>query len=156
MLFSRAPIPSNNVRTNILPFKTTTDLYFLILYHFYRDWIIIRWHVSFMTSSTQTSASRPVVYFASDDLQTNRRLSIESSFAVHSQHIFLDLQLSSAYMADAIQLFTGCLFVISDSEQTRPRPVISLCCLSEVWISVCLPSEMIRFGIWDKWWLKTF
>src|ERR1700731_2695103 len=98
-----------------------------------------------MTSSSRACASGPVVSFRSDDLQTNRPLSIESSFAVQSRHIFLGLQLSSAswlalfsrlpavrllsaslsVLADAIQLFAGCLFVIGDSEQKRPRPLTS-------------------------------
>jgi hypothetical protein len=49
-------------------------------------------------------------------------------------------------MAGAIQLVPGCSCVICDLDQKRPRPVISFRCLSEVWILICWPSEMIGFG----------
>jgi hypothetical protein len=53
-------------------------------------------------------------------------------------------------MACAIQLFAGCLFIIGDSEQKQPRPVINIHCLSEVWMLICLPSETIGFRIREE------
>jgi hypothetical protein len=53
-------------------------------------------------------------------------------------------------MAGAMKLFAIYLFVIDNSEQKLPTPMMSFHCLSEVWILVCLSSEAIGLGIRDE------
>jgi hypothetical protein len=60
------------------------------------------------------------------------------------------LSATFSVLADAIQLFIDCPFAIGDSASKRPKPVISFCFLSDVWMLVCLPSEAIGFGLRDQ------
>jgi hypothetical protein len=61
-----------------------------------------------MTSSSQASASGPVESFRSDDLQTNRIRSLESSFAIQVRNIVLCLRPCGWRHSAVCQLFICC------------------------------------------------
>jgi hypothetical protein len=94
----------NHIRTTFKSMPFPAQLLWTSIFRSCIIFIVIRLQsnhqYSFITSTIWSYDSWPVVSFRSDDLQANRPLSIASSFAVHSWHIFFVLQsLSASWLA---------------------------------------------------------